>query len=353
MTTSKTAKSLSRRNLITAASAISAAAILPRHALADTAFYKGKTIQLVVPFSPGGFYDIAGRIVARHLGNYIEGQPSVVVQNQPGAGGLSAANRLANSTTRDGLTIATVSRSIPQLYLCGDTNVQFDPMKLTWLGSLSSYADDAYLLVVMASSPVKTIEDARKTKINLAGVGVGATNTTFALLSKELLGVNTDVVRGFPGANDIWLAMERGEVDGQVIDVSAIMAARPQLWNEGKLRVLAQFARSTRMTSLPDAPTARELVTDPKDRAYLEFAENPFFMAMPFAAPPDIPAERADILEKAFMKMASTESFRAEMLQAGMRTSPVDGKAVRKVIEDAAKTPQDVRERLGKLIIAK
>jgi tripartite-type tricarboxylate transporter receptor subunit TctC len=141
---------------------VTAAAIVPRASLADSDFYKGKTVQLVVPFSPGGFYDIAGRIVARHLPQHIDGQPNVVVQNQPGAGGLSAANRLANGTPRDGLTIATVSRSIPQLYLCGDPNVQFDPLKLTWLGSLSSYADDAYLLVVNASSPVKTIDDARR-----------------------------------------------------------------------------------------------------------------------------------------------------------------------------------------------
>jgi tripartite-type tricarboxylate transporter receptor subunit TctC len=351
--TSRTPYSFTRRHFCKTATAVAAGAALPRAALADTDFYKGKTVQLVVPFSAGGFYDIAGRIVARHLPNHIPGQPNVVVQNQPGAGGLSAANRLATSTPKDGLTIATVSRSIPQLYLCGDTNVQFDPLKLTWLGSLSSYADDAYLLVVNASSPVKNIDDARKIKLNLAGVGVGATNTTFALLAKELLKVNTDVVRGFPGANDIWLAMERGEIDGQVIDISAIMAARPQMWNEGKIRVLVQFARSTRMAELPDVPTGRELVTDPKDRAYLEFAENPFFMALPFAAPPDIPADRAAILENAFMKMAMTREFRAEMQLAGMKTSPVDGKAVRKVIEEAAKTPQDVRERLGKLIISK
>jgi tripartite-type tricarboxylate transporter receptor subunit TctC len=348
-----TLKTCTRRHLGKIATVLSAAAILPRASLADTDFYKGKTVQLVVPFSPGGFYDIAGRIVARHLPRHIDGQPNVVVQNQPGAGGLSAANRLATSTPRDGLTIATISRSVPQLYLCGDPNVQFDPLKLTWLGSLSSYADDAYLLIVNASSPVKTIDDARKMKINLGGVGVGATNTTFALLAKELLDVNTDVVRGFPGANDIWLAMERGEIDGQVIDVSAIMAGRPQMWKDGKLRVLVQFARATRMPEFPDVPTGRELVRDAKDRAYLEFAENPFFMALPFAAPPDVPAERAAILENAFMKMATTEEFRAEMLQAGMKTSPVDGKAVRKVIEEAAKTPRDVRERLGKLIISK
>ncbi|MDB5642091.1 MAG: uncharacterized protein JWN07_1408 [Hyphomicrobiales bacterium] len=350
----KAPPTLTRRAFAKAATLGAAATLLPAPArAAEPAFYAGKTVQLIVPFSPGGFYDIAARIVGRYLPQYIEGQPNIVVQNQPGAGGLSAANRLATSVPRDGLTFATVSRGIPQLALCGDPNVSFDPMKLTWLGSLSSYTDDGYLLVVNASSPIKTLDDARKQKITLAGVGVGATNTTFALIAQELLGVNADIVRGFPGANDIWLAMERGEIDGQVIDLSAIMAARPQLWKDGKLRVLAQFARNTRLPDLPNAPTARELVTDPRDRAYLEFAESPFFMALPFAAPPEIPAERAAILEAGFMKMARDPKFRAEMAQAGMLTSPIDGKAVRKVIEEAAQTPADVRARLGKLLIAK
>ena len=348
---------LTRRHaLATVAGALAPAMTMPAMtapAKAQTNFYAGRTLNIIVGSSTGGYYDTAGRTIARHLARFIPGKPNIVVQNQPGAGGLSAANRLATSVPRDGLTIATVSRGIPQLALCGDPNVSFDPMKLTWLGSLSSYTDDGYLLVVNASSPIKTLDDARKQKITLAGVGVGATNTTFALIAQELLGVNADIVRGFPGANDIWLAMERGEIDGQVIDLSAIMAARPQLWKDGKLRVLVQFARTTRLPEIPNAPTARELVTDPKDHAYLEFAESPFFMALPFAAPPEIPAERAAILEQGFMKMALDPKFRAEMAQAGMLTSPIDGKAVRKVIEEAAKTPQEVRTRLGKLLIAK
>lgn len=323
-------------------------------AFAQADFYRGRTIQLIVPFSPGGYYDIAGRIVARNLPKYIEGTPTVVVQNQPGGGGLSAANRLANTVVRDGLTIATVSRGIPQLAFVGDPNVAFDPLELTWLGSLSEYSDDGYLLIVNAMNPVKSLEDARHgRKLNLGSVGVGSTNTTFALIARDLLGVNADIIRGFPGANDIWLAMERGEIDGQVVDISAIMAARPNLWKDGKLRPLVQFARETRLPSLPDVPTAREVVTDPKDNAYLRFAESPFFMALPFAAPPDIPADRAAILQEAFMKMALDPSFRQEMLQAGFLTSPIDGAAVRKVIAEAAKTPLDVRERLGKVILSK
>lgn len=326
--------------------------VIPAMAQAGRDFYRGKTLQIIVPFSPGGYYDLAARIVARHLPDYIEGRPSAVVQNQPGGGGITGANRLATTVDKDGLTIATVSRGIPQLAMVGDPNVTFDPLKLTWLGSLSSYDDDAYFLVVNASNGAKTLADARGPKpLHLGGVGVGSTNTTFALLARDILGVNMEEVRGFPGANDIWLAMERGEIDGQVIDLSAIMAARPNLWREGKLRVLVQFGRKTRLAAAPDAPVAREIVTNPPDRALLEFAESPFFMALPFAAPPDIPADRAAILREAFMKMARDPAFREEMLKSGFLASPIDGEAVRGVILEAAKTPADVRARMGKILL--
>jgi tripartite-type tricarboxylate transporter receptor subunit TctC len=315
-------------------------------------FYKGRTLQIIVPFSPGGYYDLSARIVARFLPQFIEGRPAVIVQNQPGGGGITGANRLATTVEKDGLTIATVSRGIPQLQMVGDPNVAFDPLKLTWLGSLSSYEDDGYLLVVNSSHWAKTLADTRgKKSVHLGGVGVGSTNTTFALLARDLLGMNMEEVRGFPGANDIWLAMERGEIDGQVIDLSAIMAARPNLWREGKLRVLAQFGRKTRLSAAPDAPMGRELITNPADQALLEFAESPFFMALPFAAPPDIPKERASILRAGFMRMALDRSFREEMQKSGFLTSPIDGEAVRAVIVEAGKTPADVRARMAKILL--
>ena len=315
-------------------------------------FYRGKTMQLLVPFSPGGYYDLSARLVARMLPDHIPGHPSIVVQNQPGGGGITGANRLATTVEKDGLTIATVSRGIPQLAMVGDPNVAFDPMKLTWLGSLSSYEDDGYLLVVNASHWARSIDDTRGGRsIHLGGVGVGSTNTTFALMARDLLGMNIAEIRGFPGASDIWLAMERGEIDGQVVDLSAIMASRPNLWREGKLRVLVQFGRKTRLAASPDAPVARELVSKPDDRALLEFAESPFFMALPFAAPPNIPPERAKILREAFMKMALDPAFRAEMLKAGFLTSPIDGEAVTAILTEAAKTPADVRRRMGRILL--
>jgi tripartite-type tricarboxylate transporter receptor subunit TctC len=317
--------------------------------------YAGRTITLLVGSTTGGYYDIGGRIVAHHLPRFIPGNPSIVVQNQPEAGGLAMLNQLANTAPRNGETIAVISRALPQLGLLGDPNAKFDPLKLTWLGSVTSYRDDAYLMVINDSVPVHDLGEARKTikPIILGGTRTGSTNITFALIAHDLLKMNVNIIRGFPGAAEAWLAQDRGEIDGQIADVSAIKVGRPQLWAAGKLRPLVAFGRLDRLPELPDVPVARELVTDPADRALLEFAELPFFMALPFVAPPDLTPDRARILQTAFMQMAQDPSFRADIEKAGIATSPVDGKAVYDLIVKAAATPADVRARFAKLLADK
>ncbi len=323
------------------------------HAQPATEFYKGRTITLIVPFSAGGIYDIASRLLARHLPKHIVGNPNMIVQNQPGGGGITSANRLASAIEKDGLTFASVSRGIPQLAIVGEPNIHFDPVKLTWLGSISSYADDAYLLTIMSTNKINSVKDAQSSTIHMGGVGAGATNTTFAMLARDLLGMKVEVVKGFPGANDIWLGMERGEVDGQTIDVSAIKSSRPALWNEKKVKFLVQFARATRLPYLPDVPTGRELTRNAEDKALLEFAESPFFMALPYAAPPDIPADRAKILTTAFMAATTSREFLEEIDKVGINPSPIDGEAVRKIVMEAAQTPKPIRDRLAEFLLAK
>jgi tripartite-type tricarboxylate transporter receptor subunit TctC len=318
-------------------------------------YYAGKTITLQVGASPGGYYDIAGRVIARNLSRYIPGNPNILVQNLPGAGGLASGNRLANTMERDGRTLVVMNRALPQLALVGDPNAIFDPLQLTWLGSLSSYKDDAYLMTINASNPIQSLNELRtggKT-VHLGGTQEGSTNVIFAVMARDLLKLHVEITRGYPGANQIWLAMERDEVDGQFVDISAIMVGRPDLWRQKKLRALMAFGRTERLPDMPDIPIGRELVSNPADLAMLEFAELPFFMALPVVGPPGIPPERARILKSAFMTMAMDDAFRAEMLKVGIMTSPIDGDAVRALIERAAKTPEDVRARFGKLLADK
>jgi tripartite-type tricarboxylate transporter receptor subunit TctC len=318
-------------------------------------FYAGKTVTLVVGSTPGGYYDIAGRTIARHLGQYIPGKPNVIVQNQPGAAGIASLNKLGTTADRDGRTILVMSRALPQLALAGDPNAAFDPLALTWLGSLSSYKDDAYLMTINASHAAKTLADVRPQAkpLYIAGTREGSTNVIFAVIARDMLKLNIGVTRGYPGASEIWLAMERGEVDGQFLDISAIMVGRPALWREGKLRALLAFGRTERHPDLRDVPIGRELVSDPDDLALLEFAEMPFFMALPLVAPPDIPEDRARALKEAFMAMAMNDAFRADMSKAGIMTSPIDGRAVQALIERAAGTPEGVRARFRKLLAEK
>src|SRR5262245_21748813 len=324
-------------------------------AQSPAAFYAGKTVTLVVGSTPGGYYDIAGRTIARHLSQYIPGRPNLIVQNQPGAAGIASLNRLGNTADRDGRTILVMSRALPQLALAGDPNAAFDPLALTWLGSLSSYKDDAYLMTINARHPAKTLADVRppNTPLYLAGTREGSTNIIFAVIARDMLKLNIGVTRGYPGAAEIWLAMERGEVDGCFADISAIMVGRPVLWKEGKLRPLMAFGRTVRHPDFREIPIGRELVSDPDDLALIEFAELPFFMALPLVAPPDIPGDRARALKEAFITMAMNEAFRADMKKAGIMTSPIDGAAVHGLIERAAKTPADVRARFGKLLAEK
>lgn len=324
-------------------------------AQAPSSFYAGKTINLMVGSTPGGYYDMAGRTVARHLGRFIPGHPAIVVQNQPGAGGVALVNKLAHTLPRDGTAIVVMSRALPQLALTGDPNADFDPLAFTWLGSLSSYKDDGYLMTISASSPVRSLADIRGggRTVHLGGTRTGSTNITFALLARDLIHLNIDLVRGFPGANQIWLAMESGELDGQFVDLSAIMVGRPNLWKEKKLRPLMAFGRTERFPELPDVPIARELISNPDDLALLKFAEMPFFMATPFAAPPALPAERTNILKTGFMAMATDSAFRAEMEKVGIRTSPIDGTAIRDLIAEAARAPFSVRRRFGRILVDK
>lgn len=318
----------------------------------EKSFYAGKTINLIVPFTAGGINDLAARLVARHMPAFVPGKPTIVVQNQPSAGGLALANRFANSVEKDGLTLSIMGRALPQFQIMGDPNANFDPVQFTWLGSLSSYENDAYLLLLNSDAPAKSVADLRKggAALPIGANRTGSANVTFALIARDVLKLNVQVVRGFPGANDISLAMQRGEVQGQAIDRSAIVSGQRDMWESKKVRPVVQFGRATRMADLPDVPTGRELASDAQDRALIEFAELPFFMALPFAGPPNLPAERAQALRAGFMQMTADPAFLADAEKVGIDISAISGERVRELIQTAAKTSPDVIARFKKLV---
>jgi tripartite-type tricarboxylate transporter receptor subunit TctC len=315
-----------------------------QHAAAQSveSFYRGRTVTMLVGTAPGGINDISARLVARHLSRFLPGNPTIVVQNNPGGGGLVTANRLYVNSDKDGSVLAKLERAVPQLAIQGNTNAQFDPAKFTWLGSLSSYANDAYLMLVNANHPAKTVADLKTTRAVLGADNAASSNLIFAVIAKEVLGLNVSVVRGYTGAAPLFLAMQRGELDGQMVGLSSVRTGQRDLWTKGAFRPLMAFGRDRRHPEFADMPIGRELAGDIDARALIEFAELPFFMALPFAAPPGLPPDRAKALQTAFMAMCRDKAFVEEAERLGIDMSPIDGAAILTLLARTAATPRDV-----------
>src|SRR5713101_7445292 len=318
-------------------------------------FYKGRSVTMLVGTAPGGINDISARLVARHLSRFIPGNPGIIVQNNPGGGGLVTANRLYFNSDKDGSVLAKLERAVPQLAIQGHPNAQFDPAKFTWLGSLSSYADDAYLMLVNTRHAAKTVADLKGPGIEvvLGADNAASSNLIFAVIAKEVLGLNVNVVRGYTGAAPLFLAMQRGELDGQMVGLSSVRTGQRDLWNKKAFRPLMAFGRTTRHAEFPDLPIGRELTNDPAALSLITFAELPFFMALPFAAPPDIPKDRAKALQAAFMAMCRDKAYVEEAEKLGIDTSAIDGEAILQLLVPTAATPKDVVARYNAIGVEK
>ena len=319
-------------------------------------FYRGKRLILTVGYGPGGGYDVFARLLARHLGHFLPGNPPIVVQNMPGAGSLTAANYLYTIAPKDGTAFGLIARDMPLLGLMGhNPNVQFDPRKFTWLGSSSDFSDDAYVMIVRTDAPAKSIADMRRpagTATVLGGTAEGATGGDVPRILQEALGLNLKLVLGYRDSAAVFLAMERGEVSGRTTDLSAIQSTRPD-WlkpNSG-FRILVQYGRRTRHPNFPDVPTARELATSEADRALIEFTETPLLtMARPFVAPPGIPQDRAAALQQAFLAAHHDPDYVAEAAKLGVYVSPVGAEAVVRSLERMAQAPSELFEQVRRLL---
>ena len=322
-------------------------------AIAD--FYKGRTITLIVGYGPGGGYDLYARLMARHLGRHIPGNPTIVVQNMPGAGSLRATNYLYTVAPRDGATIGSFARDMPLLaILRTNAAAVFDPRRFTWLGSSSDFSNDAYLLVVRHDAPVKSIDDARRPggpPIVLGGTAEGTTGSDVPLVLRDTLGINIKLVTGYPDNGAIFLAVDRGEVNGRTVDLSSMKSLRPEwLSPAGRMRALVQFARATRHPEFADVPTARELARDGDARALIELAELSYKISRPFAAPPNVPAERAKALQLAFMAVHSDPQYRDEAAKLRLEISAIGSREALDVIDRIATASPSVLDHLRKLI---
>ena len=314
-------------------------------------FYRGRTIQLIVGYGPGGGYDVFSRLIARYMPKYMPGNPSIVVENMPGAGSLTSVNYLYSVAPKDGTVFASIDRSMPLLGLL-DVNkgVKFDVRKFTWLGSSSDFSDDASIMWVRKDAKNKTVEDARVSggpPLLLGSTGQGGTGNDVTNILRDALHLNIKMISGYPDSNAINLAMERGEVEGRVVDYSSIVSTEPQwLTPDGPMRAFLQFGRATRNPNFPDTPTARELAQNENDRLFIELAETPNLVARPFAAPPGVPPDRAEALRNAFMETHRDPGFLADAKKLGLGISPIDDTQILKAIDKITNAPPALLDRL-------
>ncbi len=339
--------------LVACAATLSLAAPVSAQDIAD--FYKGKQINIIVGYSPGGGYDAYARLVARHFGNKMPGKPTVIVQNMPGAGSLRAANHLYNAAPKDGTVFGTFSRNMPLMgVLGGNKNVQFDAQKFTWLGSPSSAEDDAYMLFVRKDSKVKTFQDLLRPggpTVILGGTAQGATGNDVAELVRDALGARIKLIAGYRDTNALNPAIERGELDGRFVGLSSVSStAGHWLKPNGPVRALVQFARKTRHPNYKDVPTVRELTTDPKAKVLVNLAEIPYQLSRPFAGPPGIPADRAKALQTAFLDMTKDPVFLADSKKMGVDVSPVGAKDAADMLAELRAAPEEAKDYLRKLL---
>jgi len=327
-------------------------------ACADTVadFYRGRTVTLIVGYGPGGGYDLFARLLARHLGRYIPGNPTVVVQNMPGAGSLRATNFLYTAAPRDGSVIGGFARDMPLLaILRANAAAVFDPRKFTWLGSSSDFSRDAYILMVRKDAPVNSVADARRPgapPIIVGGTAEGTSGNDIPLVLRDALGINLRLVTGYPDNGAIFLAVDRGEVNGRTADLSTMRSLRPEwLLPDGGMRALVQFARATRHPEFADVPTARELAPDQDARALIEFAELSYKMSRPFAAPPGVPADRAEALRQAFDAAHSDRQYLEDAAKLKVEVSPIGGQEVLQTIDQISGAPPNILDHLKRLIM--
>ena len=283
---------ISRRGLLWGSAL--AAAGLPCRSRGQSAvesFFRGKSIRVLVGTTPGAGYDLVARLLAAHMGRHVPGSPAFVVENMAGAGSLAMMNYLYNRAPRDGTVMGVPLNAVvlePTLNLLSRNGgaANFDIDKMSWVGSTTQ---DGQVLWFRADSGITSIDDLKATKSIVAASAPGADNFTVTLLTNRLLGAKMELVRGYRGTNDIFLAVERGEAQGSATAYSAVVSGRPQWLKEGKIKLLIQYG-TERLPELPDVPTAIEVAGDDETRQMLRFFGVKFNTTYPFVLPQEVPS---------------------------------------------------------------
>ncbi|MGH6767456.1 MAG: Bug family tripartite tricarboxylate transporter substrate binding protein [Xanthobacteraceae bacterium] len=316
------------------------------HAETAAEFYKGKQLRLIVGSSVGDGYDRWARFIARHITRHIPGSPNIIVQNMPGAGTLTATNHLYNIAPKDGTTFGSFSRNLPPQAVLGRPNFRFDPRKFEWIGSPETVNR---VCVVGAASKAKTIDDVFKREILMGGMGTGMVPTVVPTILNKLVGTKFRVVEGYGGTKAVFLAIERGEVDGICMASSTLLGPSRDLIETGKLRVLFSMEAKP-MTALPDVPTMYSRLKTDEQRQIVTFLNAALDYGRPYAAPPGVPGDRVAALRAAFAATVKDPQFLAEAKKLGYAITYTSGEEFKALSEQIFAVPRPIIDKASALL---
>ncbi|MFN4281355.1 MAG: Bug family tripartite tricarboxylate transporter substrate binding protein [Alphaproteobacteria bacterium] len=309
-------------------------------------FYKSRPLTVLVGYSPGGGYDTHVRGVMRYYSRHLPGNPTITVQNMTGAGSLVATNHLYNLAAKDGSVIGMVRAPVLEP-LTGTSASNFDATKFNWIGSGMT---EFTVCALLGAPTVKTFADATKTQITLAGSGPGSDDDMISKMLIKLLGLKAKVVSGYPGGNEMQLAVERGEVDGRCgWSFTSIKLIKPEWITENKLKFLASLSME-RWPELPDTPSIMEIAQTEEQKSILKVAILSADLGRPFMAPPGVPADRVAALRDAFVKTIKDPDYVAEVTKRKETPTLVDGQRAEAIIKDLFSTPPEVLKKAKAIV---
>jgi tripartite-type tricarboxylate transporter receptor subunit TctC len=301
-------------------------------------FYSGKTVRLIVGVGVGSGYDVNARVLARHIGKHIPGNPNIIVQNQPGAGSLTMTNQMYAAGPFDGTVIGASFNGLPTAPLLQPNGVRFDATKMNWVGSTNRETQTMY---VWHTAPIKTLEDLQTQEMLVGAQAPGSTQYDYPMLGKALFGMKFKVVTGYKSTSDINLAMERGEVHGTLANWSTVKTLNLKQYEDKLIRILVVWG-AREHPELKGIPLIASLAKSPEQKQALQLALARLEFGRPFFMPPNVPTDRVNAIRRAFDATLKDSEFLAEADKLKLEIDPMSGEELARTLEEIAKTPADV-----------
>ena len=302
--------------------------------------------QMVIGFGPGGGYDLWGRTVARHIEKHVPGKPNYVPQNMPGAGSFNAANYIYNVAPKDGSVIGIIARDAALGPLTGATGARFDPQKLSWIGTPTT---ETNVCIANATAEVKTAQDLFQKQLIVGDTGVGTGTHSYPKALNALIGMKFKIIGGFPSSSDVFLAMERGEVDGICESMDSVTGKRPTWIAEKKINILFQGGAEPN-PDLKGVPFMLDFAKTEEQKQAISFLYAGQGIGRPFVAPPNLPPDKLKMLRDAFNATMKDPEFLADAKKQKLDVEPEDGEHLEALIKKIYATPKPIVEKVGELI---